>query len=97
MKLSASRHVPDLLFATKSVHLDGGMTIYTFYIDDDRYRVPSLLSEALADDAHALKFAHQLFSRSDHYYSIEIWDDDRFVARDTKPSDSAAHGLSSEG
>jgi hypothetical protein len=57
------------------------MKIYTFYIDDDRYGVPTLLSEEITDDVRALTFANQLFSKSDHYRAIEIWEDDRFVAR----------------
>ncbi len=57
------------------------MKIYTFYIDDDRYGVPTLLSEEKAGDAQALIFANQLFSKSEHYRAVEIWDEDRFVAR----------------
>lgn len=97
MKLSSSRHVPDLLFATKPVDLDGGMKIYTFYIDDDRYRVPTLLSAEVADDAHALNFAHQLFSKSHHYGAIEIWDDERFVSREARDADCTDRRLFGEG
>jgi hypothetical protein len=61
------------------------MKIYTLYIVDDRYRVPTLLSEALSDDGCALDFARRLFHRSHHYRSIEIWDGDRAVASDLTP------------
>ena len=61
------------------------MIIYTLYIEDDRYRVPSLLSMELADDSLALAGAAELLAKSDHYQAIEIWDGDRLVARCARP------------
>ena len=61
------------------------MPIYTLYIEDDRYRVPTLLTEALVDDMRALDFAARLFAKSPHYVAVEIWDDDRQVARSLRP------------
>jgi hypothetical protein len=54
---------------------------YTLYIEDDRYRVPTLLSVELADDIEALAYMAKLFSKSEHYQAMEIWEGDRQVTR----------------
>ena len=64
------------------------MPIYTLYIDDDRYRVPTLLSEELVDDTRALAYIGQLFGKSPHYLAIEVWDGERQVTRSERPSAS---------
>jgi hypothetical protein len=61
------------------------MPIYTLYIEDDRYQVPTLLTEALADDLRALEFVTGLFAKSAHYLAVEIWDGDRQVTRSLRP------------
>ena len=63
------------------------MPIYTLYIEDDRYRVPSLLSEELANDAAALAYLEAVLAKSAHYLAIEMWDGDRQVVRRTMPAD----------
>lgn len=61
------------------------MPIYTLYIEDDRYRVPTLLSEELADDIRALAYMAQLFAKSEHYKAIELWEGERQVVRSLRP------------
>lgn len=60
--------------------------IYTLYIEDDRYRVPTLLSVELADDIEAMAYMAKLFSTSEHYQAMEIWDGDRQVTRGDRPA-----------
>lgn len=62
------------------------MNIYTLYIDDDRYQVPTLMTVELDDDLGALAYIAQLFSKSRHYQAIEIWEEDRQVAHKTRPA-----------
>ena len=64
------------------------MKIYTLYIDDDRYRVPTLLGVELANDAEASAHVGRLLSQSEHYQAIEVWEDERQVERRLKPSRS---------
>lgn len=61
------------------------MKFYTLYIDDDRYRVPTLLSAELVDDSHASAHMARLFSQSEHYQAIEAWEDERPVERRLRP------------
>jgi hypothetical protein len=61
------------------------LAIYTLYIDDDRYRVPTLLCVEIADDARALAYIAALFTQSEHYRAIEIWEGDRKVAHHPRP------------
>ena len=69
------------------------MPIYTLYIEDDRYRVPTLLTEELVDDVRALAYMTQLFDKSRHYLAIEMWDGDRQVIRAARPQDSEGDRL----
>ena len=61
------------------------MPFYTLYIEDDRYLVPTLLSEELADDERATVYATRLFTKSGHYTAIDLWDGDRHVGRCLRP------------
>jgi hypothetical protein len=54
---------------------------YTFYIDDDRYSVPSLDAVSAADDSEAVITARARLAESPHYRAIEVWDDERQVAK----------------
>jgi hypothetical protein len=59
--------------------------IYTFYIEDDRYGVRTLLTGQFADDACALAHIPRLLGQSRHYVAIEIWDGDRQVTPGHRP------------
>ena len=61
------------------------MKIYTLYIDDDRYRVPTLLSVELMDDTQASAHIARLFTRSEHYRAIEVWEEERQVEHCLRP------------
>ncbi len=65
------------------------MPFYTLYIEDDRYLVPTLLSEELTDDARATVYATRLFAKSTHYKAIDLWDGDRHVGRCSRPEAEA--------
>ncbi|MBV9511694.1 MAG: hypothetical protein JO303_15585 [Caulobacteraceae bacterium] len=57
------------------------MKVYTLYIEDDRYSVPTLLSAELSGDERAAAFVSEILSRSQHYLAVDAWDDDRHVIR----------------
>ncbi len=57
------------------------MKIFTLYIEDDRYSVPTLFTAELRDDAEAMAHAAELIEGSAHYLSVEIWDGDRFIGK----------------
>ncbi len=60
------------------------MNIYTLYIDDDRYRVPTLLSVEFADDEGVIAHMADILGQSTHYLGVEAWDGDRLVGRREK-------------
>ena len=55
------------------------MKIFTLYIEDDRYSVPTLVTAELGDDAAVMAHAAGLLEGARHYRSVEVWDGDRFV------------------
>jgi len=61
------------------------LKIYTLYIHDDRYSVPSLDAASAAEDALAEEVARARLVASPHYRAIEIWEDDRFVGKVERP------------
>ena len=54
---------------------------YTLYVRDGRYTVPTLLTVDAPDDAGARAHAEQHLNVSIHYQAVEVWDDERLVAR----------------
>lgn len=60
------------------------------YIRDDRYRTTTLDVVLAADDDAASELARVCLASSPHYLGIEVWEEDRLVARlakdDTPPS-----------
>jgi hypothetical protein len=61
--------------------------IFTLYIEDDRYSVPTLFTVELRDDAEAMAHATGLMAGSSHYQSVDIWDGDRFIGRARRMGD----------
>ncbi len=59
------------------------MTTYTLYVHDGRYVVPTLLTIEARDDEAARVEARRRLETSEHYSAVEIWDDERKVARVT--------------
>ncbi|HLK26369.1 MAG TPA: hypothetical protein VKT30_17060 [Caulobacteraceae bacterium] len=60
--------------------------IYTLYIDDDRYSVPSLDAIDAGDDDAATELARARLASSPHYLAIELWDGERQIARLESPA-----------
>ena len=60
--------------------------IYTLFIDDDRYSVPSLDAVGADDDDAATAFARSRLTLSPHYSAIEVWEGERQVARIQGPA-----------
>lgn len=58
-----------------------GLDIYTIYIFDDRYSVPTLDILDARTEAEALAEAEAKLAASAHYQSIEIWTTDGLLAR----------------
>jgi len=61
--------------------------IYTLYIEDDRYSVPTLLTAEMANDARMIEHSAEILRKSPHYLAVDIWDGDRRVAR-IEPKDA---------
>jgi hypothetical protein len=55
------------------------MPIYEFYIEDDRYSVPSLHLVAADDVDHALHLAETLLRNSIHHLGVEVCADGEMV------------------
>jgi hypothetical protein len=55
------------------------MKIYTLYIEDDRYSVPTLLTAEMPDDDRVMHYTADILSQSQHYLAVEVWDGDRRV------------------
>ena len=57
------------------------MKIYTLYIEDDRYSVPTLLTAEHSHDGGVMEYVGDLLGGSQHYLAADIWDGDRKVGR----------------
>jgi hypothetical protein len=57
------------------------LDIYTLYIEDDRYSVPTIDILTAETDEAARALAAQRLGSSPHYRSVEVWADDRYVWR----------------
>ena len=57
------------------------VNIYTIYIHDDRYSVPTLDIINASTDAEAVAEATERLNASAHYNAIEIWLGDAFLGR----------------
>ncbi|HEX4179198.1 MAG TPA: hypothetical protein VHY32_00255 [Caulobacteraceae bacterium] len=57
------------------------MKTYFLYLRDDRYTVPTLDMINARDDDRAITAAVGRLAYSPHYQSVEVWEDDRLVAR----------------
>jgi hypothetical protein len=55
--------------------------MFTLYIEDDRYSVPTLVTAELRDDAEVMAHAAALLEGSAHYLSVEVWDSDRLIGK----------------
>ena len=53
------------------------MRDYSFYIEDDRYTVPTLLFVTTKDNASARRLARAKLRASPHHLSVEVFDGDR--------------------
>ena len=51
------------------------MRTFTFYIEDERYSVPTLLFVTTRDEAHARRLARQKLAEP-HHLSVEVRDGD---------------------
>ncbi len=65
------------------------MKIYTLYIEDDRYSVPTLFTAELSGDERALSYTSEVLARSAHYLAVEIWEGDRRVGAKARADDPA--------
>jgi hypothetical protein len=54
---------------------------YIVYVHDGRYAAPTLLTIDAPDDESVLKHAEAHLNASPHYNAVEVWDDDRLVAK----------------
>ena len=57
------------------------MTIYTLYIEDDRYSVPTLLALEQPSDGRVMQYMSEMLASSPHYLAADVWDGDRHVGR----------------
>lgn len=61
------------------------MRTYTFFIEDDRYGVPTLLFVTAKDERAARRRARAELADSPHYRGIEVREDDRLLFRLVPP------------
>jgi hypothetical protein len=54
---------------------------YIVYVQDGRYVAPTLLTIDARDDESALRQAEAHLKASPHYRAVEVWEDDRLVAK----------------
>jgi hypothetical protein len=73
------------------------MNLYTLYIEDDRYRVPTLMTAELADDETALAYVSTLLSSSSHYLSVEIWEGSRQLPHTLRADRAESGGTGNNG
>ena len=62
------------------------MQVYTIYIEDDRYSVPTIDILLADDDTHAQVLAAGRLISSPHYTGVEVWQDDRIVCALPEPN-----------
>ena len=63
---------------------------YVLYVHEDRYSVPTLDSITVAGDELARAAAADRLASSAHYRAVELWEDDRLVAKLEKPAGGTA-------
>jgi hypothetical protein len=51
------------------------MNAYQFFIDDDRYKVATLVIELATDVNHARQQAGNIATRSPHYVRVRVFDE----------------------
>jgi hypothetical protein len=51
------------------------MRVFEFYIEDDRYTVPTLCFMQATDQAHALELAEYLLAQSSSHLGVEVCDE----------------------
>jgi hypothetical protein len=73
----------------KSVGAASALDIYTLYIDDDRYSVPTIDILTAASDEDARRMAQDRLAASTHYHAIAIWQDERLVCELAGPEGEA--------
>ena len=69
------------LDVTAPLSPESAVKIFAFFIEDDRYSVPTLVTEECADDAAAMDHARTLLRASPHHRAVDVWDDERMVGR----------------
>ena len=57
-----------------------GMPTVSFFVDDDRYAVPTLDFVNVEDGRRALEAAKRRLEESPHHLGVEIRDDDKVLA-----------------
>lgn len=61
------------------------MRTYILYVHDDRYSVPTLDTVIVRNDARAIEIADKRLASSAHYWTVEVWEDERLVYRINRP------------
>ena len=61
------------------------MNVYTLYVEDDRYSVPTIDILTAVSDEDARQLAVLRLASSPHYLSIAVWDDERFICEVPSP------------
>ena len=79
--LRSCRHVDQAVrIVGKRKRRAGAVDVYTIYIEDDRYSVPTIDILMANDDAHVQRLAAGRLISSPHYIAIEVWQDERIVS-----------------
>lgn len=62
----------------------GTMRTFSYFIQDDRYSVPTLQFAVVPDEQRALELARRQLMSSQHYWSIEVHENGRAVFRQSR-------------
>lgn len=62
------------------------MSTYSFYIEDERYSVPTLLFVSAKDAREARRLARDELARSAQRLMVEVRENDRFLFRLVQPA-----------
>jgi hypothetical protein len=68
-------HSPISLSRGRRLKADPALRTFTFYIEDDRYSVPTLHIAAMEDEALAREWAETAMRRNPHYLGVEVCED----------------------
>jgi hypothetical protein len=72
------------------------MRTFHFFIEDERYTVPTLAIVTVRDERRALELARQRLEESPHHLAVEVCEDDASLARIVRDRRTLAASIPSQ-